>query len=71
MKYLAHLSEMSKLYANEENTDVEENHIGKFFGLSLFCGYHTVPGEDLCWSTYEDLSITTVASVYLEPNLEK
>ncbi|GFV53330.1 DDE_Tnp_1_7 domain-containing protein [Trichonephila clavipes] len=56
-----HLAHMTGLYAMQKGEDfsVDENHIGQFFGLLLLSGYHQVPGEDLHWSTQEDLSVPT------------
>ena len=65
IEYLQHLSTMTARYALQkgEVLTVDENDIGQFFGLLLFSGYHQVPGEDLYWSTQEDLSIPIVSTV--------
>lgn len=65
VEYLLHLANMAALYALQkgEILAVDENDIGQFFGLLLFSGYHQVPGEDLYWSTQEDLSVPIVSTV--------
>ncbi|XP_035215780.1 uncharacterized protein LOC118189306 [Stegodyphus dumicola] len=64
-EYLLHLANMTGLYTMQkgEVLAVDENDIGQFFELLLFSGYHGVPGEDLYWSTQEDLSVLVVSSV--------
>ncbi|KFM77194.1 PiggyBac transposable element-derived protein 3, partial [Stegodyphus mimosarum] len=56
---------MTSLYAMQkgEVLAVDENDIEQFLGLLLFSGYHQVPGEDLYWSTQEDVSVPVVSSV--------
>ncbi|GFR29832.1 piggyBac transposable element-derived protein 3 [Trichonephila clavata] len=54
---------MSGLFANQKDFSVGENDIEQFFGLLLFSGYDQVPGEDLYWSTQEDLSQPIVSTV--------
>lgn len=65
MSYILHLAKMTELYALQkgEIIVVDEFDIGQFFGLLLFSGYHQVPGEDLYWSTQEDLSVPIVSTV--------
>jgi DNA excision repair protein ERCC-6 len=63
--YLIHLAKMTQLYALQkgETLDVDEKDIGQFFGLLLLSGYHSLPGEDLYWSTQDDLMVPIVPSV--------
>ncbi|KAL3203160.1 hypothetical protein MRX96_000427 [Rhipicephalus microplus] len=47
-EYLGSLAELTARYAlqKEEVVDVTGADIGQFFGLLLFCGYHSVSSED-------------------------
>ncbi|GFQ89336.1 piggyBac transposable element-derived protein 2 [Trichonephila clavata] len=73
IEYLLHLANMTGLYAMQKGEDfsVDENDIGQFFGLLLFSGYHQVPGEDLYWSTQEDLSVPNVSTVMSRSSFRK
>ncbi|KAL3244565.1 hypothetical protein MRX96_047171 [Rhipicephalus microplus] len=64
-EYLGSLTELTARYAlqKEEVVDVTGVDIGQFFGLLLFCGYHSVSSEDSYWSTAEDLCVPIVATV--------
>ncbi|GFS85105.1 piggyBac transposable element-derived protein 2 [Trichonephila clavipes] len=54
-----------------EYFSVDEIDIGQFFGLLLFSGYHQVSGEDVYWSTQEDLSVPIVSTVMPRSRLKK
>ncbi|KAH8024884.1 hypothetical protein HPB51_002054 [Rhipicephalus microplus] len=64
-EYLGSLAELTARYAlqKEEVVDVTGADIGQFFGLLLFCGYHSVLSEDSYWSTAKDLCVPIVATV--------
>jgi hypothetical protein len=46
-----------------KGTDVNSDDILQFFDLLLLSGYHSVPSEDMYWSSEEDTSIPIVSTV--------
>jgi hypothetical protein len=56
---------MKNMYAfrKGEATDVNSDDILQFFDLLLVSGYHSVPSEDMYWSSEEDTSIPIVPTV--------
>ncbi|KRZ65160.1 PiggyBac transposable element-derived protein 3, partial [Trichinella papuae] len=57
---MAYFAEMTKRYALQKRVtvSVEEEDIEQFFGLLLFSGYHSVPSENMFWSTARDLAVS-------------
>lgn len=56
---LSHITYQTNLYAtrdqNQHNFKVNEEDISQFLGLLLISGYHSLPKENDCWSTAEDM----------------
>lgn len=64
-EYVEYLADMTALYALQkgETIDVCKNDILQFFGLLLLSGYHSVPTEDMYWSSAEDTCVPIVPTV--------
>lgn len=65
LDYMQHLADMTTLYALQkgETVTVTSKDILQFLGLLILSGYHTVPSEDLYWSTSEDTSVQIFSKI--------
>jgi DNA excision repair protein ERCC-6 len=73
IEYMQELAQQTKLYAMQKGFEYEISgrEIGQFFGLLLFSGYHSVPNENLYWSTSQDMNIPIVSQTMPRNSFKK
>lgn len=64
-QYLEYLAAMTKTYSLQHGNGIHSDwkDIAQFFGILLLSGYHSLPNENLYWSSAEDVAISIVPSV--------